>query len=226
MWNGKKKAVTFSYDDGVQADKRLIEIFNRHGMKGTFNISSALLSDAKGWHEHERGLYVQYVDASEVTRVYEGHEIAVHTAHHYDLTALSAAELTEEVAGDKAALEALIGQDIVGMAYPYGTFNDDVIAAVRAAGIRYARTIRRGDFSLPAEPLTWDHTCHHAAEDVWDVVERFLNATPTEPMLLTIWGHSYEFDVRENWDHIEALCEKLGGREDIAYVTNREALGL
>ncbi len=226
MWNGKRKAVTFSYDDGVQADKRLIEIFNRHGIKGTFNISSALLSDQKGWNEHERGLYVQYIDASEAARVYEGHEVAVHTAHHFDLTTLDAATLTAEIAGDKEALEALIGKDIVGMAYPYGTYNDAVLDAVRAAGIRYARTVRRGDYRLPSDPLVWDHTCHHAAPDVWEVVNTFLNATPTEPMLLTIWGHSYEFDVREDWDHIEALCEALGGRDDIAYVTNREALGL
>ena len=37
MWNGKKKAVTFSYDDGVRQDKRLSEIFNKYGMKASFN---------------------------------------------------------------------------------------------------------------------------------------------------------------------------------------------
>ena len=26
MWNGKKKAVTFSYDDGVTQDRRLVEM--------------------------------------------------------------------------------------------------------------------------------------------------------------------------------------------------------
>ena len=29
MWNNCKKAVTFSYDDGVESDKKLLEIFNR-----------------------------------------------------------------------------------------------------------------------------------------------------------------------------------------------------
>ena len=28
MWNNCKKAVTFSYDDGVESDKKLLEIFN------------------------------------------------------------------------------------------------------------------------------------------------------------------------------------------------------
>ena len=29
MWNNKNKAVTFSFDDGVTQDKRLIEILNK-----------------------------------------------------------------------------------------------------------------------------------------------------------------------------------------------------
>ena len=33
MWNGKMKALTFSYDDGIEQDKRLVKIFNNYGMK-------------------------------------------------------------------------------------------------------------------------------------------------------------------------------------------------
>ena len=42
-WNGKMKAITFSYDDAVTQDVRLIEIFNKYGLKCTFNINSELL---------------------------------------------------------------------------------------------------------------------------------------------------------------------------------------
>jgi peptidoglycan/xylan/chitin deacetylase (PgdA/CDA1 family) len=42
-WNGKKKALTFSYDDGVLQDIRLIELFNKYGMKATFNLNSEKL---------------------------------------------------------------------------------------------------------------------------------------------------------------------------------------
>ena len=31
MWNGKTKAITFSFDDGITQDIRLIEILNKHG---------------------------------------------------------------------------------------------------------------------------------------------------------------------------------------------------
>ena len=43
MWNGKKKAITFSFDDGVTQDRRLVEIFNKYGLKATFNLNSELL---------------------------------------------------------------------------------------------------------------------------------------------------------------------------------------
>ena len=43
MWNGKNKALTFSFDDGVRQDIRLIEIFNKYGLKGTFNLNSGFL---------------------------------------------------------------------------------------------------------------------------------------------------------------------------------------
>ena len=47
MWNGKKKAVTFSFDDGVTQDIRLIEILNKYGLKGTFNLNSGLMAKEK-----------------------------------------------------------------------------------------------------------------------------------------------------------------------------------
>lgn len=227
MWQEKKKALTFSYDDGVQEDKRLIDILNRCGMKGTFNLNSALLSEHEGWNEWKRGLRVSHINANEVAALYRGHEVAVHTAHHEDLTKLDAQTLAAEIANDKAALEALVGYDVVGMAYPYGTHNDAVVEAVKAAGLHYARTVAdTHSFALPAAPLTWGHTCHHNDERLFELAEAFLAADPDEPLLFTVWGHSYEFHVDENWERIEAFCEKMAHRDDIAYITNREALGL
>lgn len=227
MWNGKRKALTFSYDDGVQEDKALVALLNRYGMKGTFNLGSALLSDQMGWNEWQRGLRVTYINADEVKALYAGHEVAVHTAHHYDLTGLSPDVLYAELADDKAALEALTGTEVVGMAYPYGAYNDAVIDAARRAGLRYARTIEdTGTFALPAQPLRWGHTCHHNDARLFELAQAFLDSDPDTPQLFTVWGHSYEFSVNENWDRLERFCAMLAHREDIAYVTNREALGL
>ena len=40
--DGKQKVLTLSYDDGIVQDIRLIEIMNKYGLKGTFNINTGL----------------------------------------------------------------------------------------------------------------------------------------------------------------------------------------
>ena len=40
MWNNKKKAITFSFDDGVEQDIKFIEICDKYGLKATFNLNS------------------------------------------------------------------------------------------------------------------------------------------------------------------------------------------
>ena len=38
--DGKRYALTFSYDDGCAQDRRLVELFNKYGMKCTCNFYS------------------------------------------------------------------------------------------------------------------------------------------------------------------------------------------
>ena len=42
---GKGKAVTFSYDDGARSDLRLAEIFDKYGVKGTFNVCGGMIGN-------------------------------------------------------------------------------------------------------------------------------------------------------------------------------------
>ena len=39
---GKRKAFNVTYDDGVQQDVRFVKLLNQYGLKGTFNLNSAL----------------------------------------------------------------------------------------------------------------------------------------------------------------------------------------
>lgn len=82
MWNGKLKAVTFSYDDGVTQDQRLIKLFNKYGLKATFNLNSELLG--KGGHLIREDVTVAHVKPrpEEIKKIYEGHEVAAHTLTH------------------------------------------------------------------------------------------------------------------------------------------------
>ena len=143
MWNGKKKAVTFSYDDGVTQDIRLVEIFSKYNLKATFNLNSELLGK-EGSLIRNGGVRVAHtkISAQDVRSVYDGHEVAAHTLTHPALCTLSDEEVIREVEEDRLALSALCGYEVLGMAYPGGGVNHDarVERLVRErTGVRYAR---------------------------------------------------------------------------------------
>ena len=39
---GKRKAFTLSYDDGIEQDRRLVRMMNERKVRGTFNLNSGL----------------------------------------------------------------------------------------------------------------------------------------------------------------------------------------
>jgi len=54
---GRKKAFTLSYDDGVQQDKRLVAIFNQNKLKATFNLNSGIQNENSSWISKEIKIY-------------------------------------------------------------------------------------------------------------------------------------------------------------------------
>ena len=164
-------------------------------------------------------------NAEGLKELYKGHEIAVHTLTHQDLTKLDKDTVYNEVFLDKQNLERMFGCQITGMAYPYGTYNDEVVQILKKCKIQYARSVvSSGAFKLQKNLLIFKPTCHHADENIWELLEKFLKEKSEEKQLFYIWGHSYEFDVNRNWDRIERLCEMLAGHEDIFCGTNAECL--
>ena len=228
MWNGKKKAVTFSFDDGVLQDIRLIEIFNKYGLKGTFNLNSGL--QGLGGEFERNGKMVRHdrVLVNKIKEVYAGHEVAVHTIVHPTLTTLDEATIIYQVEEDRKQLSKLCGYEVIGMAYPNGP-NDDRVAKIIADNtpIRYARTIAATrSFAVQKENLLrYNPTVYFIDPCFEEIVDKFLASESEEDQLLYIWGHAYEMDAEFiSWEKMEDICKKLSGRADIFYGTNKEVL--
>ena len=209
--DGKDKALTFSYDDAQIYDRRLVSILNQHGMKGTFHLNSGTL-DQDG-----------FITSSEVEELYANHEVACHGVTHPYFSQLSGAQTAAEIYEDRKALERCCGKIVRGFSYPFGEYNERLIETARNLGIVYSRTVQDTmNFTLPADFMLWHPTCHH--DRVTDeFIEDFLNPQGYRNLsLLYIWGHSFEFERKNNWDHISRICDKLEGRKDVWYATNIE----
>ena len=229
--DGKLKALTLSYDDGVRSDIRLAEICSSHGVKCTFNINSERMYRNEGNELNAEELKTQILA--------KGHEIAVHGARHMAPGIALPVQGIADVLNCRLALEKELGMMIRGMAYPdsgvtkmhNGNNYDDVKSHLKALGIAYSRTLAgdNNSFLLPTDWYAWMPTLHHANPNLEKWTDEFLAIHEDTirwagkyPRLFYVWGHSYEFDRNDNWDLIEGFLEKVSNQEDIWYATNME----
>ena len=227
MWNNKLKAVTFSYDDGVTQDIKLIEMFDKYGLKATFNLNSGFLDyvDTSGRKDPR-----STVKAKEVAQIYKNHEVASHTFTHPYLTTLSDNDILHQITEDQKNLSQLLGYDIIGMAYPGGgekNNNQYVADFIRDnTSIKYARTITSThNFDLQENLIRFNPTVYMCEQDkMFELANEFIELKTDTPKIFYIWGHSYEYDLFEWWDKMEEFCKLISGHDDIFYGTNREVL--
>ncbi|MFA6716161.1 MAG: polysaccharide deacetylase family protein [Victivallales bacterium] len=207
---GLPKALTMSYDDGVINDRRLVEIFNRNGIKGTFHLNASYLGNSGK------------ITPEELLSLYAGHEVSCHSFTHPFLERCPKPAVLNEVLEDRKRLEELVGYPVRGMSYPMGTYSTEVKNILNAAGIVYSRTTQSTHrFVLPDNWLEWAPTCHHR-ENILEKAEAFKNNSYSFS-LFYVWGHAYEFDrdsPENNWGIIEEFCAQMANLPDVWYATN------
>ena len=208
---GRHKVLTMSYDDGREEDRRLVDIFDRHGIRGTFNLNGGLADDTRR------------IPKSEYAALYKNHEIACHTYLHPTIARMPIDQVAMQVLQDRMALEQLTGRPVRGLAYPNGSYSRQIMQLLPMLGIRYARVVpTTGTFAMPDDWFAWAGTCHHN-QDLLRRGEEFLALHKTQYLyMMYVWGHSYEFTDRGNWDVMEAFCAMMAGNPDIWYATNIE----
>lgn len=221
---GKRKALTFSYDDGTIYDKKLVSLLKKYDMKATFNLNSGLLGQKE--HRMINGINTDFsqIEPWEVKTVYADQEVASHTVNHSSIVGLSQNMGAAEVLKNKQKLEELTGRPVRGFAYPYGSYNELAEEILSACGIEYARTAdSSNDFYIPQDFLEWHPTCHHDAPELLKLAENFCNNDSLQPQLFCIWGRSYEFAQKDNWQVLEEFMKYVSDyREKIWFATSIE----
>ena len=226
---GKAKAITFSYDDGVPQDQRLAALFDKYGLKATFNFNSSSMQDKSFTSEQIKEYFLS-----------KGHEIAVHGANHRANGNTRSIEGIRDVLDCRLELEEKCDRIIRGMAYPdtginlMGNFTtyEKIKNYLIELDIAYSRTLGSDNdsFMLPQDFHAWLPTAHHDNPKIMEYIDEFLSLdisggtyhATRVPRLLYIWGHSFEFDRNNNWEHMEEICRKLANNDSIWYATNIE----
>jgi len=138
------RPIMLTFDDGY--DDNLFEAYpllRRYGMKATFFV----IVDSVGMPGH-----MSWDDLARISTDYV--ELGAHTMSHAALAGASARRLDSEVGLCRVAIAYhLAGRDVTSFAFPFGSHDDEAVAAVRAAGFTVAFTTERGLNDWHDEPL-------------------------------------------------------------------------
>ena len=190
-----------------------------------------------------------WIDYVERAYIDKGHEIASHTKEHLP-SHLNEGEIAYSSTGAQmvgASTEAEVadiqdgvtdleswfaGADVIGLAWPngFGTERDDyesdLLPAMKAIGLRYARADESYNYDLPADWYRWAATCHHNDAPTYASEFVLLDNIGDMKCFFT-WGHAYELsdagsDASRNWDMIESVMKTLSSDETIWFATNAD----
>jgi peptidoglycan/xylan/chitin deacetylase (PgdA/CDA1 family) len=147
LLSGKpEKLVGISFDDGYKNNlTNALPILKKFGFSATIYLVSDNIGGSNNW-DNDKGISQhQLLNDVEINQwVSSGMEIGSHTQTHVDLTKCNSKNSFKEITKSKADLESRFDTTINHFCYPYGQFNDEIIAIIEKAGYLTATTTSRG----------------------------------------------------------------------------------
>lgn len=216
------KYFIFSLDDGTIYDKKVIDLFNKYHICGTFNLNSGLND------------YIWYLDNVPIKRlnlikdysIYNGHEVASHTLTHPYLDQLKDEDIIKEVNMDIINLNSIFNIYVESFATPFDTCKEREISIIKSHSL--LSNIRMSEidesFRLPNDPYHFKIT----ALDIDKALELFPKFKKDKNAEIFIYaGHSYDFFVPTyRLDKLEKLIQDIISSNDIEVVTMKQLVKL
>ena len=135
-----QKSFVWSFDDGLEQDRRIVKTLKKYNLGATFHLNSGLFGDRTyegrvgnlgmtevpfdRFDKSKKHLlpYVEHfrLQKEEAVELYHGFEIASHTAHHVNLLRCADETRRKEIGDDVEALSDTFSQPVTGFAFPYG----------------------------------------------------------------------------------------------------------
>ncbi|MBE6738024.1 MAG: hypothetical protein E7566_05190 [Ruminococcaceae bacterium] len=214
------KIVSLSFDDGTIYDERFIELLNKYNLKATLNINSGL----KDFVWYYEGKPIKRLDPSIAKNMYDSHEVASHSLTHPYFSSLTNEEITKEVAEDIKNLTDIFSRDITGFAFPFHDQTEQNIQTVKdTVNLDYIRYSFLTDTYSPKDRYHIPINALYDDSDIYEKLEKF-KKNDLENSLFVIAGHSYEFEMKDDWDKIEKLLSYLKNDTEITVLPLKDAV--
>ena len=216
------KIVSLSFDDGTIYDKRFIALLNKYGLRATFNLNSGLKDFI--WYYEDKP--IRRLNLEESKEIYKGHEVASHSLTHPYFSSLDEKRQIREVEEDILNLEKIFSRKIEGFAFPFIDQTEANIQVVKNnIDLKYIRCSIFTEKILPKDRYHVGINALYDDKDIYEKLERYKsNILPNS--LFVIAGHSYEFEVKNDWEKIEKLLKYLKENDELLVLPLIDAIKL
>jgi peptidoglycan/xylan/chitin deacetylase (PgdA/CDA1 family) len=128
-----EKSIILSFDDGWKNQYLYaFPLLKKYSMRGTFFIFSGAVGS--------RDAFMNWDEVREMHTA--GMEIQSHTRTHPILTQETDLHIQKELGASKRKIETELHTSVTTLAYPFGMFNEHIVAETKHAGYALARTTR------------------------------------------------------------------------------------
>ena len=219
-----KKYLVLSFDDGAIQDTKFVELLNKYNIPATFNLNSGLENFV--WY-YKDTTPIKRIKFNECLHLYDNHEIASHSVNHPYLTDLDEQELIYQVGNDANTLSKIFNREVTSFAVPFTACNEREIEIIKnhtpIKAIRLSKFNNKNDFSVPSDNYHFMCNAYYNNPDIYEHILEFSKNTLNESIFIIV-GHSYEFEVLNEWDKIESLLKYIKTFDSFEVVTFKDAI--
>ena len=140
------KPVIITFDDGFLGPVEwAVPLLRSLGFTATFFVVAGLVGESSRWLQAEMGVDFPLMGWAALRRLRDdGFQVGSHTMSHPRLAELEEAECRAELVESKRLIEDRLDVEVRHLAYPYGSFDADVVQMAADAGYASACTVRAG----------------------------------------------------------------------------------
>ncbi|WP_303969173.1 polysaccharide deacetylase family protein [Sporosarcina ureae] len=144
-----EKALIITFDDGLLSSKKYAyPVLKQHGFTSPHHIISSRLDRGKGAPAFDGGGLLKYLDAEDLKEMTDVFQFEAHTCALHELGIESGAGLVFEHSEEEIIEDLKLNlhhvPSAVSIAYPYGQYNDEFIAAAKEVGLLIGYTTVEG----------------------------------------------------------------------------------